>query len=66
MKIKELREKRGITLSGLAREMGVKPSSVAQWETGEAMPAAAKLPLLASILSCTIDALFGREADASA
>jgi len=66
MKIKELREKRGITLSGLAREMGVKPSSVAQWETGEAMPAAAKLPTLASILNCTIDALFGREADVSA
>lgn len=58
MKIRELREHRGITQTELARAMDVKQSSVAQWEKDESMPAAAKLPRLASILNCSIDALF--------
>ena len=58
MKIKELRELRGITQTELARAMEVKQSSVAQWEKDESMPAAAKLPRLAAILNCSIDALF--------
>lgn len=66
MKIKELRERRGMTQTELARAMEVKNSSVAQWENNEAMPAAAKLPKLAAILECSIDALYGREANASA
>ena len=66
MKIRELREKRGFTKSELARAVGVKPSSEAQWENNEAMPSAAKLPQLAGILQCTIDELFRRPADESA
>lgn len=65
MKIKELREARNLSQTELARAMGVKHSSVAQWENNESMPAAAKLPKLAEILGCTIDALYNRK-DASA
>lgn len=35
MRIRELRERRGISQSELARRMGVKHPSVVQWETGE-------------------------------
>jgi len=57
-RIKELRERLGISQSELARRMGVKHPSVVQWENGEAMPAAAKLPRLAAVLECTIDELY--------
>lgn len=54
MRIRELRERRGISQSELARRMGVKHPSVVQWETGKAMPAAAKLPKLAEVLGVEI------------
>jgi len=38
MKIRELRERRGITQTELAKAMEVKQSSVAQWEKDESMP----------------------------
>ena len=66
MEIKKLRQSRNISQEELARRMGVKRPSVVQWEQGTAMPAAAKLPMLADILGCTIDALFGRQTSASA
>lgn len=57
-KIKDLREKAGMTQLELARKMGVKRSTVAMWETGCIMPHAAKLPSLAKNLKCTVDDLF--------
>lgn len=57
--IKARRAELGISQRELARRMGVKPASVAQWDSGETLPAAAKLPQLACILECSIDALFG-------
>lgn len=59
MRIRELRERLGISQSELARRMGVKHTSVIQWETGKTMPTADKLPRLASILEVTIDELYG-------
>lgn len=58
--IKELREVIGCSQEQLASQIGTDRSTVAKWETGAAMPSAAKLPLLASVLGCTIDELFGR------
>ena len=58
MRIRELRERLGISQSELARRMGVKHRSVIQWETGKAMPTADKLPKLAAILEVTIDELY--------
>lgn len=45
----------------LAEKMHTDRSTIAKWETGVAMPSAAKLPLLAEVLGCTIDELFGRD-----
>ena len=58
MRIRELRERLGISQSELARRMGVKHTFVIQWETGKAMPAAAKLPKLAAILEVAIGDLY--------
>lgn len=58
MELKRLREERGIQQKTLAILMGVKQPAVAAWENGRAYPAAEKLPKLAGILGCSIDALF--------
>lgn len=57
--LKRLRCALNMTQADLAQEIGVTQSLVAQWERGASMPSAARLPLLASILHCTIDDLFG-------
>lgn len=48
-------------MSELARKMNVSLPTVCRWEKGEDLPAAARLPALASALDCTIDELFGLE-----
>lgn len=58
--IKFLRERNSISQQTLSEKVGVSQQAVAKWETGASMPGAAKLPLLADALSCTIDELFGR------
>lgn len=59
MHLKEAREAAGLTQDALARELGVGRSTVAMWETGEALPRAGKLPELARILGCSVDDLLG-------
>lgn len=61
MKIKELREAAGLSGADVARALGVDSAAVVRWENGKALPRAAKLPVLADLFGCTIDALFGRE-----
>lgn len=60
MDIKTQREKAGITQAELATRLKVTQAAIAIWETGEAMPRADKLPELAKVLGCSIDALFER------
>lgn len=60
MRIKELREAKGMSKTELARAMDVDLAVVHRWETGTAMPLAAKLPKLADLLGCSIDELYGR------
>ena len=57
MNIKGIRESKNLTQYDLAALIGVNRSSVAMWETGEAMPRADKLVKLAEILGCTVDDL---------
>ena len=59
MEIKRLREQKGMKQKELAEEMGIERSTISKWETGATNPATEKLPKLAGILGCTIDALFG-------
>ena len=58
MEIKSLREKKGLTQEQLAQKLKLDRSTIAKWETGEAMPRADKLPVLAEILGCSISDLF--------
>lgn len=59
--LKELRKKAGYSQMELAKQIGVTQSNVAKWETGNYYPRPALLPVLADLLHCTIDDLFGRE-----
>lgn len=58
MKIKSLREEKGLTQEQLAQKLKLDRSTIAKWETGEAMPRTDKLPILAEILGCSISDLF--------
>lgn len=60
LKIRELRKARGMSQRQLANEVGVSPGAVAQWELGATTPTTANLVALASVLDCSMDALFGR------
>lgn len=61
-KIKELREKAGITQAELARRLGVTRAAVLFMESADSYPMAWRLPEIADAIGCTVDALFGREA----
>ena len=60
VRIRELMEERGLTGRQVAEALGVAPSAVSKWVSGQGVPRADKLPALAALLSCTIDALYGR------
>ena len=61
MKLKEFRKANGITQVQLAELMGVGQSTICGWERGSLRIPSAKLPLLADLFGCTIDALYGRD-----
>ena len=61
IKIEKIRRQRGITQVELARCLNVSQANISQWENGEAMPRADKLPELARILQCEISDLFEDE-----
>ena len=58
--LRELRQERGLTQAQIASQTGVQQNTVSQWESGKRNPPSTTLPLLASVLGCTIDELFGR------
>lgn len=61
-KFKELRQAVGATQSQIAEKLNVAQSTVATWEINEnSYPRAEILPVLADLLHCSIDELFGRE-----
>lgn len=63
LRLRELRESAGYTQEYVAKRVGVARCTVAQWELGNKKPMAAKLPKLAAVFHCSIDALYaGREA----
>ena len=61
--IKSCRLKKQLTQKELAILMNVDQTAVSQWETGESLPRADKLPQLAKILGCTVDELLMNETD---
>ena len=58
MRIRELRDRAGMTQDELAASVGVVRSAVANWEVEISLPKARQLPLLAEVLECSIDELF--------
>ncbi len=60
MQIQAFRENAGLSKIEVARHLGVDLSAVCHWESGKAFPRADKLPELADLFGCSIDALFGR------
>lgn len=60
-KIKQKREAAGFTQNNIASMLSIDRSTIAKWESGEALPRADKLPQLAQILNCKIDDLFDEE-----
>ena len=61
MKIRELRQARGLSQARVAEDVGVSKPAVCKWETGVSVPRTELLPLLARVLDCSIDELFGGE-----
>lgn len=65
-KFKELRQAVGATQSQIAEKLNVAQSTVATWEINEnSYPRAEILPILADLLHCSIDELFGRGKEGS-
>lgn len=60
MKLKELRETRGFTLSQAAQAAHVTKAAVCMWESGARQPGLASLLALADLYGVSLDALFGR------
>ena len=44
-----------LTQKDVARELGVKSTSVSKWECGQAMPTVDKLPALAKLYGCSVE-----------
>lgn len=63
MRIRELRESKGLLQAQLAIQMGVMQSTVSNWESEIALPRARELPRLAQTLGCAIDELYYRGGD---
>lgn len=60
--IKLFREKAGLTQQELAKALGIGPSAISMWETGDRLPRSDKLPELAKILGCSIEDLYQESA----
>lgn len=58
LRIKELREAKGMSQSDLARLLGVSRCTISQWESGCRRPMLSRLPALASALGVEPGDLF--------
>jgi transcriptional regulator with XRE-family HTH domain/quercetin dioxygenase-like cupin family protein len=66
-RVREERLRRGISLRGLARDVGVSASMISQIETGKTRPSVSTLYAITSALGITMDGVFSpRAADESA
>lgn len=62
--IQTLRKASNMSQQELAQKLGYKSgAAIAMWETGARNPPSPILPILAQTLNCTIDELYGRNAD---
>lgn len=64
MKIRELREARGMTQTELARAVKASKPTVCMWESGARRPGLDYLMALADVLGCSTDQVLGRNSSA--
>ena len=62
-RIRQARTARGMSLRGLAREIGVSASLVSQIETGKSQPSVSTLYAITTALSIPVESLFDTEGD---
>ena len=61
LRLKDLREARGLTQKEVARTVGVEPAAISKWERGENQLKVMEAAVIADLLDCSIDDLVGRE-----
>lgn len=66
MGIASKRRQLGLSQAELAKMLGVDQTAVHNWESGKAMPAAKRLPVIARILQCSVDELLSVDKESSA
>jgi transcriptional regulator with XRE-family HTH domain len=62
-RIRQARTARGISLRGLAREIGVSASLISQIETGKSQPSVSTLYAITTALSIPVESLFDADSD---
>lgn len=63
VRIRELRQEKGLTMKQLGEAVGVTESAIGQYETGRRKPDYEKLLCIAKVLGCSIDDLVVGETD---
>lgn len=63
MSFAKAREKAGLRVAEAARRIGVTPSAVCQWESGETSPDSRKLPTIAAVYGVTVDELLREDGE---
>ncbi len=62
LRLRELRERRGLSQRQVAKSLNVSPGAVARWESGDNKPTMDNLLALATLLDCSTDMLLNRDA----
>ena len=57
--IRPRREAKGLTISQASQQLGISRQAWYQWEALAAMPGSPLLPMLARLLGCSIEDLYG-------
>lgn len=61
MSFRSSRIKAGLSVSQVMKALSVSDAAVYQWETGETMPNAKRLPEIAKLYGCSVDELLKKE-----
>ncbi|MDE6029909.1 MAG: helix-turn-helix domain-containing protein [Clostridiales bacterium] len=63
IRLRELREEKGVSMIELARAIGVSDAAVCKWENGLAEPKLSYVLRLAEYFDCTVDYMSGNDGD---
>ena len=64
-RLRKCREQKGLSQKQVALEVGVKPPTVSQWESGTKIPSRENIAKLARLYGVTVDYLLDRSSDPS-